>query len=219
MYIVITQRKIWFLCNMINMYIIIYTCILCIAFWYLDSTNHDHKHTIARYTSRHQETWPGSAALQASGLWALGRLAERLEAPGAGMQVRIRRKLYLDLKVLGVGSGLEVDWKTWHQWISWLYHGYLDIFGMYGWEFQTSCRCTLNIIEIICMNLYCIRDRTQKLDYLKPWKPLGHLTGQCGSGSVEDAAQRAKQLHPDSALVQRHAVRIPQWRSGSGWLA
>lgn len=33
----------------------------------------------------------GSAALQASGLWALGRLAERLEAPGGGMQDAAQR--------------------------------------------------------------------------------------------------------------------------------
>lgn len=32
---------------------------------------------------------PGSVSLQAAGLWALGRLAERLEAPGrGGMQER-----------------------------------------------------------------------------------------------------------------------------------
>ena len=35
---------------------------------------------------------------------------------------------------------------------------------------------------------------------------------------MEDAAQRAKQLHPDSALVQRHAVRIPEIPPRAIWV-
>lgn len=60
------------------------------------------------------ETWPGSAALQASGLWALGRLAERLEAPGGGMQVRCG-----SVDPMWIGESMDIGCNIWNgsEWI------------------------------------------------------------------------------------------------------